>query len=403
MSVMEVVTPRTTRGLAGATILQIVPAVVESGAGRAAVDNSVALLRSGARVIVAGEDGPLNNELQGLGAEWVRLVNETGNPFTMNRSVGAITELIAAERIDLVHAAGIGASRAAAAALKKRPHVPLVHSYAVEDLARGYRDKSYGKALAAGQRVIAPSGYVADRITKLHQIDDSKLTVIPRRIDATRFDPRTISPERAVVLRRGWKIGRGQRIILVPGQIDPATGQLMLVETARILVNGGLRGVVFVLAGDNRQHFDYARRIAAQAQAHGVAPLIRQIGHCSDMAGAYTAADFVAVPQIEPPTFALTAAEGMAMGRPVIASDIGALPEIVLAPPLVGENYRTGWLAEPDDPISFARAIATALAIDHPTYGSIATRARRMASQLFTPGRVATATLGLYASLLDGR
>jgi glycosyltransferase involved in cell wall biosynthesis len=177
----------------------------------------------------------------------------------------------------------------------------------------------------------------------------------------------------------------------------------MLVEAARILVNGGMRGVVFVLAGDNRQHFDYARKIAAQAEAHGVAPLIRQVGHCSDMAGAYMAADFVAVPRIDPPAFALTAAEAMAMGRPVIAANVGALPEIVLTPPTVGEAARTGWLAEPDDPVSFARAIASALAIDHAAYGLIGTRARRMANQLFAPARVAAATLGLYVSLLEGR
>lgn len=394
---------KTARGLPGATILQIVPAMVESGAARAAVDVAIALLRSGARVIVAGEDGPLNNELQGLGGEWVRLVNETGNPLTLKRNAGTIAELIAEERVNLVHALGIGASRSATAALKKRTGVPLVHSYAVSDLDSDYRDKTYGRALAAGERVLAPSGYVADRIATLHQIPDRKITVIPHRIDAMRFDPPAISPERAVVLRRGWKIARGQRVILVPGRIDPAKGQLMLVETARILVNGGLRGVVFVLAGDNRQHFDYARKIAAQAEAHGVAPLIRQIGACSDMAGAYAAADFVAVPEIKPPAFALTAAEAMAMARPVIAANVGALPEIVLAPPQVGEAFRTGWLAEPDDPLSFARAIATALAIDHGAYGLIGTRARRMASHLFTPTRVAAATLNLYAGLLDGR
>ena len=401
MSVAEAIAPKTTRGLPGATILQIVPALVESGAARAAVDVAIALLRSGARVIVAGEDGPLNNELQGLGGEWVRLVNDTGNPLTLKRNAGTIAELIAAERVDLVHALGVGASRSAAAALKKRAGVPLVHSYAVSDLDNSYRDKTYGRALAAADRIIAPSGYVADRIATLHQIADSKLTVIPRRIDAFRFDPPAVSPERAVVLRRGWKIARGQRVILVPGRIDPAKGQLMLVETARILVNGGLRGVVFVLAGDNRQHFDYARKIAAQAEAHGVAPLIRQIGNCSDMAGAYTAADFVAVPRVEPPTFALTAAEAMAMARPVIAANTGALPEIVLAPPQVSEAFRTGWLAEPDDPLSFARATATALAVDHAVYGVIGTRARRMARHLFAPIRVAAATLGLYTSLLD--
>jgi glycosyltransferase involved in cell wall biosynthesis len=226
--------------------------------------------------------------------------------------------------------------------------------------------------------------------------------VIPRRIDQ-RFDPPAISPERAMVLRRSWKIGRGHRVVLVPGQIDPAKGQLTMVEVARLLTNGGLRGVTFVLAGDNRQHFDYARRIAAQAEAHGVAHLIRQIGACADMAGAYLASDFVAIPQIEPPAFSLAAAEAMAMGRPVIASNVGAIGEIVLAPPRVQDAERTGWLAEPDDPVSFARAIAAALAAEAWTYNAIGTHARHLAGRFFTPARTAAAALSLYASLFEGR
>ena len=206
-----------------------------------------------------------------------------------------------------------------------------------------------------------------------------------------------------MVLRRGWKIGRGQRIILVPGRIDPAKGQLMLVEAARILTNGGLRGVVFVLAGDNREHFDYAKKIAENAEAHGVAHLIRQIGSCPDMAGAYLATDFVAVPQIAPPAFPLAAAEAMAMGRPVIAANVGAIPEFVLAPPNVREELRTGWLAEPDDPVSFARSIAAALAAEASAYNAIGTRARRLAGQFFTPARTAASALDLYASLFEGR
>ena len=110
---MSLAESRTARGLPGATVLQIVPALVESGAARAAVDTSIALLRSGARVIVAGDDGPLNSELQGLGGEWVRLVNETTNPISVKRNAGTIAELVAAERVDLVHALGIGASRSA--------------------------------------------------------------------------------------------------------------------------------------------------------------------------------------------------------------------------------------------------------------------------------------------------
>jgi glycosyltransferase involved in cell wall biosynthesis len=402
MAVMEADAPKAVRGLPGATVLHILPALVETPAARAAVDTAVALLRSGARVIVAAEDGPLNSELQGLGGEWVRLVTETANPLALSRNARTLANLVSTERVDLVHAVGIGASRSAAA-LKKRAGVWVVHSYATADLKRTYRDKSYSRALTAGDRVIVPSQYVADQVTARHQVPRDKLAVISRRIDGARFDPPAISPERAMVLRRGWKIGRGQRVILMPGRIDPAKGQLTLVEAARILTNGGLRGVVFVLAGDNRQHFDYAKKIAAQAEAHGVAHLIRQIGVCSDMAGAYLATDFVAVPQIEPPAFPLAAAEAMAMARPVIASNVGAIPEIVLAPPNVLESARTGWLAEPDDPVSFARAIADALAVEAATYGAIGTRARRLATQFFTPARTAAAALSLYANLFEGR
>lgn len=402
MAVMEAAGRRTImRGLPGATVLQILPALTETPAARAAVDVAVALLRSGARVIVASEDGPLNSELQGLGGEWVRLVTDGANPIAASRNARTLANLVLTERVDLIHALGIGASRAAAA-LKKKNGVWLVHSYAAADLRNSHRDKSYSRALVAGDRVVVPSHYVAERVVARHQVSRDKLAVIPRRVDA-RFDPPAVSPERAMVLRRSWKIGRGTRIILVPGRIDPAKGQLLLVEAARILTNGGLKGVVFVLAGDNREHFDYAKTIAEQAEAHGVAHLIRQVGVCSDMAGAYLATDFVAIPQAEPPAFPLAAAEAMAMGRPVIATNIGAIPEIVLAPPNVHEENRTGWLAEPEDAVSLARAIAAAVATEASTYNAIVTRARRLASQFFTPTRTAAASLAIYADLFEGR
>jgi len=402
MAVADLERPKAIRGLPGATVLHILPALVETPAARAVVDTAVALLRSGARVLVAAEDGPLNSELQGLGGEWVRVATESANPIAASRNARTLANLIATERVDLVHAVGIGASRSAAA-LKKRAGIWLVHTYDTSDMHRPTRDRSYSRALGAGDRVIVPSQYVAEHVAARHQVAREKLAVIPRRIDGQRFDPPSISPERAMVLRRGWKIARGQRVVLMPGRIDPAKGQLTLVEAARVLTNGGLRGVAFVLAGNNREHFDYAKKIAAQAEAHGVAHLIRQIGVCPDMAGAYLATDLVAIPQIEPPAFPLAAAEAMAMARPVIATNVGALPETVLAPPNVLESARTGWLAEPDDPVSFARAIAEALAAEASTYGAIGTRARRLANQFFTPARTAAAALDLYANLFEGR
>ena len=77
------------------------------------------------------------------------------------------------------------------------------------------------------------------------------------------------------------------------------------------------------------------------------------------------------------------------------------IPEFVLAPPHVLEEPRTGWLAEPDDAVSFARAIAAALATEAASYNAIGTRARRLAESVFHAGahrrlRRSTSTHGLF-------
>jgi hypothetical protein len=54
--------------LAGATILQIVPALREEPVARTALDVAAALRQAGARALVAAEEGPLVAELTASGA-----------------------------------------------------------------------------------------------------------------------------------------------------------------------------------------------------------------------------------------------------------------------------------------------------------------------------------------------
>src|SRR5438067_721865 len=99
------VSPRT---LAGATVLQIVPALCEEPVARTAVDVAHALLQSGARALVAAEGGPLADDLRAGGGEWVPLVNARANPFKLRTCGHMLERLIASERVDIVHAQSIG-------------------------------------------------------------------------------------------------------------------------------------------------------------------------------------------------------------------------------------------------------------------------------------------------------
>ena len=388
------------RALPGATVLQVVPSLADDQVARATLDTAFALLRSGARAIVAAGDGALAGELQGVGGEWHALDTETTNPLTLRRNAEAVGALVASERVDLIHARGVGAARSAASAVE-RTGAWFVTSIADATPPAHKPLKAYTRALAHADRVIAQSRFVADGAVARHGLARDRIAVIARRIDTATFDPAVVGPERVAALRSRWGVRPGERVLLVPGRIDPAKGQELVVEAARLLVNGGARGIVFVLVGDSHGHGDYARAVAQHAEAQGVGEVVRMIGPCADMAGAYATSDFVVVPAVVPPTFSRVVAEAAAMGRPVIASAIGALPEFVLAPPRLPEAARTGWLVAPDDAVALARAAATAVAVDAPVYRAMSERSRHLAELLFSPGRIAAATLGVYASLLE--
>jgi glycosyltransferase involved in cell wall biosynthesis len=389
------VSPRT---LAGAAILQIVPALREEPVARTAVDVANALLQSGARALIAAENGPLAEDLRACGGEWVPLANATINPFKLRSCAHRLERLIASERVDIVHAQSIGGAWAANMAATQIA-VWLVTTLADVPAVSGLR-AYWASALARGDRVITPSNFAAAPVMKRFDLPRERLTVIPRSIDTATFDPAAVDSARIDALRETWRVPPNSRIVLVPGRVAPWNGQLMLPEIARILLDSGMRDFLFVMAGEHHTYRKYARFIAEQAKAKGIAAFIRFTGHCRDMPAAFAASDIVLVPAIEPPVLGRVVAEAQAMGRPAVTSNIGILPEHVVTPPEMPEDVRTGWLAEPGDAADFARALGISFSLDATAYRAMAARARQFAEYMFSPGSIAVATRAVYTSLL---
>ena len=386
------------RTLAGATILQIVPALREEPNARTAVNVAYALLQAGARALVAADDGPLVGELKAFGAEWISLPNDTTNPLTLRRNARIIENIIAAERVDIVHAQSAGgawsARRAASeiavwlvTTLPDVPTPPRLFGPPVDALARG-------------DRIIAPSVYAATPVMQRHGIAREHITIIPRGIDTAVFDPVAIHPGRVAALRNAWRVDPGERIVLTPGRVAPWNGQSILPAVARILVDEGHRGAVFIIVGENRSHQRYTRSLLKHAQAEGVGALFRVTGHCLDLPAAFAAADIVAVPAIEPPILGRVAVQAQAMAKPVVTTNVGILPENVVVPPQMPEDVRTGWVTAAGDPADFARGLGAALSLDDTAYQVMSARARQFAEYMFSPESVAVAMRAVYTSLL---
>ncbi len=387
------------RSLAGATILQVAPSLRDGPGGNAAVDIALTLLQAGARAIVAGDDGPLVDELRAFGAEFVRMPNDTLNPLRIWRNASALNKLIASERVDIVHAQSAGSAWSALAATHKQP-VYLVTSFPDRLPGYSYLGNMLRSSLARGDRVIAPSAYVSRAMIERYKLKPDRITVIPRAVDTAKFSPAAVSADRIAALRRGWGVSPDMRVVMVPGRVAPWNGQMTMVDAARLIVGGDDRNIVFVFAGEDRGQPRYARNVRHQAGVHGVDTLCRFVGHCADMPAALAAADVVVVPSLEPPLSGRAAAEAQAMGRPLVTTTIGMLPENLLCPPRMRDDLRTGWLVRPGSAGELARAVGAALALDVTAYEALGARARQFAEFMFSPQSVAEAMRGVYTSLL---
>jgi glycosyltransferase involved in cell wall biosynthesis len=387
------------RTLAGATILQIVPALREDLATRLALDTTQVLLQAGARAIIASEGGPLIDLVEASGAEWLPLANDTVNPVRLRSNVRAIERLVMTERVDVVHAFGAGAAWSARAAATR---VPMWTVTTLPDMParRSPVTHFFDAALAAGDRVIASSAYAARPWVERYRLAGGRVAIIPHAVDTALFAPSKVAPQRIAAMRRAWAVQPADRVILVPGRLTPSNGQQTLIDVARTLVNGGARNIAFVLIGKPPKSRGYVEELATRARSRGVESLFRVVGVPQDLPAALAAAHTVVVPVHEPPHFGQIVAQAQAMAKPVVVSAVGVLPENLLAPPRIADELRTGWLVKPDNIASIGRALHLALALDRPAYQAIAARARQFAEFMFAPESVAAATRAVYTSLM---
>jgi glycosyltransferase involved in cell wall biosynthesis len=144
------------------------------------------------------------------------------------------------------------------------------------------------------------------------------------------------------------------------------------------------------LAGDGPLHTE----LEALARRLELGGSLRLSGRVSPIAPAYERAAAVVVPSLGE-GFGMVALEAAERGRPVIASAVGGLPEIV-------EDGATGVLVPPSDHRALAGAIVD-LATDPERAARMGSAARRRALDEFSLGRCADRIDELYRSALARR
>jgi len=384
--------------LAGRTILQIVPDLQSGGAERATVDVAEALSRVGARCLVASRGGRMVSELQSKGGVWAPFPAATKNPFAMALNSVRLARIIRDEGVDIVHARSRAPAWVAYYAARQTG-AKLVTTYHSAYSGASPIKQRYNAIMSAGDAVIAISEFAAQRIRELHPESADRIVVIPRGADLRAFAPAAVDRGRVERLRAAWGVAAHDRVVLLPSRISARKGHSVLVEATKRLIKQGICDLRVIFVGD--PHSDSTRRaLDTQIEHAGLSDVVRNAGYCEDMPAAYMAAAVIVAPATEPEAFGRIAVEAQAMGAPVIISDIGAAPEIVLAPPQTPRHLATGWRTPPGDPVALADAIAEALSLQASAHEDLALRARRNAQERFSVEEMQRATLQVYERLL---
>ncbi|WP_435283661.1 glycosyltransferase family 4 protein [Streptomyces koelreuteriae] len=177
-------------------------------------------------------------------------------------------------------------------------------------------------------RVLAPSAYFADLVRR--DVGEVPVHVLPNGV------PRTASP--LPVAETGG--------LLFVGRLERVKGAHVLLDAFRLLL-GSHSGATLDIVGEGT---DRARLEAAAADLTA-AGRVRFTGWLSPTAvrRALAAASVVVVPSVWPENFPTVALEALQCGRPLVASRVGGLPE------LVGED--NGVLVPPGDAPALAEAL----------------------------------------------
>ncbi|HWQ14121.1 MAG TPA: glycosyltransferase [Roseiflexaceae bacterium] len=311
---------------------------------------------------------------------------------------------------DLIHSHYF-ISGEAGLALRRSWGAPVVHMFHTlgamkNEVARGAEERETQQRIAIERHLMAEVDVVvaATPLDKAQMVwhygaDASRIRVVPPGVDLRRFHPRDMAAARMAL----GLPAPPHRLVALVGRIEPLKGIDALIEALALLLARhpewrGRLGVLVVGGGGEGERTRWnaeQRRLDALRTALGVQDAVRFLGARSQeqLPLLYAAADVVTMPS-HYESFGMAALEGLACGRPVVATCAGG-------PAFIVEDGVSGLLTPPGDPSALAARLERLLADDALRAEMGAAAAAR--AERFGWATVSCDVLQVYREALAGR
>lgn len=153
--------------------------------------------------------------------------------------------------------------------------------------------------------------------------------------------------------RESLGVEPGQLAVGMVGLLIPWKGHQVFLDAAEILQRTHPECILLVIGDAPANYNEYGKGLLVQARERSLFN-VRFVGRRGDIPDVMRALDVVVHASIEPDPYPNVVIEGMAAGKPVIASELGGPPEMI-------NHLVNGMLLEPNNPIVLAESIGSLL------------------------------------------
>ena len=378
-------------------VLQVIPKLGYGGAETGCYDIAHYLAEKKCGSFIATSGGQLLKFIKKKKVKIFHLPVHSKNPILILFNAIALSILILINNINVVHAR----SRAPAwscyiACLITRANFATTFhgTYNFKSKLK----KFYNSVMLKSKLSIAGSNFIFNHISENYSEyleRKKKLRVIFRGINLDYYNQKNISILNQENIKKEWEILSNKFIILMPGRLTYWKGQEKLIEALNILIEDyNKTNFQTIILGSDQGRTVYKKKLFNLVQRYRLNHMIKFINHCKEMPIAYSLADVVVSASIEPEAFGRVSVEAQAMGKPIIASNLGGSKETIM-------KDKSGFLYKHDDPRQLAQILNDIMELDQESLNSIGNEGRKNVTKKFDVEAMCDSTLREYKKLLN--
>ena len=377
-------------------VLQVIPKLGYGGAETGCYDIAHFLSENDCGSFLATSGGELVKFIKKDKVRLIRLPVHSKNPLLILFNTLVLVIYIFLFKINIIHARSRAPAWSCyfASLITRRSFVTTFHgTYNFKSNIK----KFYNSIMLRAKLTIAGSNFIFSHINENYGeylSKEKKLRVIFRGINVDYFNPKNISVLKQEKLKQEWDLSSNKFTILLPGRLTYWKGQEKFIESLNILIEDyNITNFQAVILGSDQGRKVYSKKLINLVQRYRLNKKIKFIQHCKEMPLAYSLADVVVSASIEPEAFGRVSVEAQAMGKPIVASNIGGSKETII-------NKKTGFLYKHDDPRELAKILNTVIQLSVDDLKFMGNEGRKNVTKKFDVETMCQSNLKEYKRLI---